>query len=254
MSFVKNLYYKDIMNEFIHLAYNPGPSGWILRLQTRLHNSISATLIERYSKWKDLGLSEIGMAFATRLSLRYRAAYNFSKLMQELRDEINSSGQLVELLNEGSAYNPKDHRIFYDICVAFDSLYFESRSAYEIIGNFIRVFGKKILDCNFTENEILQVLSGAGQQTDWIGHIRENRKLFFHETAPWIALHILKQQPLECSLIVMKENLQNFDDPSKFITQQQLLDAWDGFERSIPTICSWLIAQIDNFERKERET
>lgn len=43
----------------------------------------------------------------------------------------------------------------------------------------------------------------------------------------------------------MKENLENFDDRSKFITQEDLANVWDGFERSMSALKSWLEDQID---------
>ena len=59
----------------------------------------------------------------------------------------------------------------------------------------------------------------------WVDHVKENRILFFHQTTSWIAQRIHDRKPLECSLVVMKENFHNFDDPNKFITQQQILDS-----------------------------
>lgn len=240
------------MTELLHLNYNPGPAGWILRLQTQLQQSASVTLKERYSRWKEFGMAELGMAFATRLALRHRAAHLLAKLLHELQKKISASGKLDELLDGWYAYYPEDDRIFYDICVALDALYFETRSAYEIVGKFVHTFGKKILDRIFTEQDIQRVLIDAGQRTDWIDEVREHRKLFFHETAPWIALSISKRQPLEFSLVIMKENLKELDDPKNFITQQQLSDSWQGFDRAIPTICTWLKEQIIVFEKNEQ--
>lgn len=240
------------MEEILHLNYNPGPAGWILRLQTQLQGSASITLRDRYSKWKDFGMAEIGMAFATRLALRQRAAYLLARLLNDLRNEISSSGKLDELLDGGYAYYPDDDRIFYDICVALDALYFETRSAYEIVGKFVQTFGKKILNRNFSEKDIQKILVNEGQKTDWINEVQEHRKLFFHETAPWIALSISKRDPLEFSLIIMKENLKEFDNPEKYITQQQLFDSWQGFDRAISTICEWLKEQIIAFEKNEQ--
>lgn len=239
------------MAEILHLNYNPSPAGWVLRLQTQLQESASVTLKERYSRWKEFGMAELGMAFVTRLALRHRAANLLVKLLNELKDEINESGKLDELLDGGYAYDPEDDRILYDICVALDALYFETRSAYEIVGKFVRTFGKKILDRNFSEKDIKKVLIDDGQKTDWIDEVREHRKLFFHETAPWIALSVLKREPPEFSLVIMKENLKEFDNPEKYITQQQLFDSWQGFDRAISTICTWLKEQIILFEKNE---
>lgn len=243
------------MKEILHLHCSPSYSGWVLRLQTRLQESQSPILRQRYTKWKEFGLAELGMAFATRLAIRNRAAFLFSKLMKDLRDEIDNSGQLDDLLKGDYVYNPKDKRIFYNICVAFDALYFESQSAYDLVVEFVRTFAKKILEQNFSKKEIhqvlIQVLINEGQNVAWVEHIRVNRILFFHKTAPWIALQIFQRHPLECGLVVMKENLYKFDEPRKFITQEELLDAWNGFDQSIPTIFNWLISKIDKFEENE---
>ncbi len=74
----------------------------------------------------------------------------------------------------------------------------------------------------------------------------ENRNLFSHETAPWIALNIESREPLEFQLVVMKENLHEFDDPTTFITQDALVDMWDGYEASLMALKSWLEGLLEN--------
>ena len=240
------------MVEILHLSYNPNQAGWVLRLQTQLQQSPSPLLKERYSKWKDLGMAELGMAFVSRLEMRNRAGHSLSNLLNELRNEINGSGKIDELLDGGYAYQPDDANIFYDICVAIDALYFETRSAYEIFGKFVRTLGEKLLERNFTEKQIKRVLMDNGQETDWIGEIREHRKLFFHDTAPWIALSINSRLPLNFELVIMKENIKDFSDPKKFITQKQIYNSWQGFNYAIPAICTWLKEQIIEFEKSEQ--
>ena len=142
----------------------------------------------------------------------------------------------------------------YDICDSVDSILFESRSAYEITGKFVGRFCEVILERPIKQADLIRVLTDAGHDVVWIKELQENRILFFHQTAPWIALEIKQRDPLQFELVVMKENLKDFDDPSKFITQSELSDIWDGYERSMVAIKEWLEGQIDGNERSSPET
>ena len=235
--------------DILHLNWGPGPAGFVLRLQTRLHDSTSSILKERYQHWQEVGLAELGMTVATRIALIYRASYRLMELLKRLRDEIEGSGQLNDLLDNGYVYTTKDERIFYDICVSVDSFYFEFRSCYEVLGNFMKTFCMKILDRKINEVELIKVLDNKNIDIKWIDQIRENRKLLFHENAPWIALDIEKRTPLVCSLLIMKENLQN-DNDEIYITQYDLKNAADGMQKSIFALFDWLTAQVDEFEKQ----
>ena len=162
------------------------------------------------------------MAVVTRLSLIVRVSVRLGELLQNLRDEIDASGEIDELLSGGYVYSPKDRRTFYDLCVAVDAFYFEFRSCYEIIGQFVTTFGREMLDRRITEEEIRAVLEKANLNTEWIEPVRDNRILFFHKTAPWIALQINQRKPLNCSVVVMKENIEELDDPDTYITQARI--------------------------------
>ena len=43
----------------------------------------------------------------------------------------------------------------------------------------------------------------------------------------------------------MKRNLSDFSDPSTFITQDDLVDMWNGYSESMMTIKEWLEGLID---------
>ena len=208
--------------EVLHLDYRPSTSHWVLLLQSRLQQSPSTVLRGRYHRWQEVGLSDLAMAVVTRLSLIVRVSVRLGELLQNLRDEIDASGEIDELLSGGYVYSPKDRRTFYDLCVAVDAFYFEFRSCYEIIGQFVTTFGREMLDRRITEEEIRAVLEKANLNTEWIEPVRDNRILFFHKTAPWIALQINQRKPLNCSVVVMKENIEELDDPDTYITQARI--------------------------------
>ena len=230
--------------EILHLDYRPGTAGLILPLQSLLQKSSAAELRKRYSRWKELGLAELGMAVATRFSLTLRVASRLAELLQQLRNEIEESGKIDELLDEGYVYAPKDSRVLYDLCTAVDAFYFEYRSCYEVVGKFATTFCREMLAKNVTQDELVDVLTAAGVATDWITSLRENRNLFFHETAPWIALQIHERHPVNCSIVVMKENTEELDDPTTFVTQEQIVATIDGLQAGLWAVHNWLKAQI----------
>lgn len=202
------------MSEYLHLDFRPAAAGWIARLQTMAR------------------------------TIRGRVGKRLVALLQDLQEQVSQADDLDELLEGGCVFTPSDPGILYDLCDAIDSLYFESRSAYEITGRFVRLFCDVILDRPVSEEELVEVLRASGQDVEWISELRENRKLFFHETAPWIALQIHSRDPLKFQLVAMKEDLHEFDDPEKFITQTDMVRVWDGYQASLVALTTWLAALI----------
>jgi len=237
--------------EVLHLDYRPKTGGIVGSLQTRLMKSSSAKLRERYDSYHEVGLGAIGSAVATRLALVLRVSFRLGILLKRLRDEIEETGRVGELLDNGWAFVTPDSRIFYDICVTVDACYFEFRSFYEIVGKYVIAFCKEMLDREVSEKELIQVLEDAGVDTSWIEPVKDTRKLFFHETAPWIALRIHERSPLVCSLLVLKENVHTFDDADKYITQDQLVDAIEGLQKASWEIHNWLVLRIEEVEELE---
>lgn len=234
--------------EVIHLDFEPPTIAWIGSLQARVHKSSSVELQRRYSRWAEVGLGELALAVATRLAICVRVRQNLSQLLEKLREEIQDWDRLDEAIETPFCFRPSDQWQLFDTCAAVDSLIFEFRSVYEVLGKFATTFGREILGRQVTEAELLRALRDVGGNTEWVELIRENRKLFFHETAPWIALQVHQRRPLDCSLLVMKENLSRFDDPAKYLTEAQLAAAVEGLERAVPAVRSWLEKRVDEVE------
>ena len=89
-------------------------------------------------------------------------------LLKQLRDEVEESGELDDLLAGEFVFTPKDTRILYDICVLIDAFYFEYRSCYEVVGKFVVLFGERILDKPISEADLTAVLDQEGHDLAWI--------------------------------------------------------------------------------------
>lgn len=235
--------------DVLHLDFRPTSAALVLPLQSRLQASSSEILRERYSRWGEVGLGELGMAVSTRFMIAFVVARRLGRLLQDLRDEIAASDKLEELLEGGYVYTPEDSFFLYDLCGAVDAFFFEYRSCYEVIGKFILHFCDHILGRKIAEDDLTQALVEAGSDTHWIDPLRLNRVLFFHNTAPWIALSVTNRDPLECSLIIMKRNIDSFDNPEDYIVQQEIVETIEGLQTAAWKLRDWLLRQIEQTER-----
>lgn len=217
-------------------------------LQSRVADSRSRELQRRYARWREAGLGELALAVATRLAVCMRVVQRFGELLDRVKEEVADWGKLDAAIEEQFCFQPADKGLPYEICAAVDALIFELRSLYEVLGKFATTFSTVILGRQVREEELLGALRNAGGNTEWIGLVRESRKLFFHETAPWIALQVHQRHPFIASLLVMKENISQFDDPSKYVTEGQLREAVEGLGRAIPAVRSWLERNLAEVE------
>jgi len=237
------------MTELLHLDFDPSSIVWIADLQSRVHKSSSPLVRKRYESWATVGLYELTLAIATRLAMVRRVEDHLKESLTRLKDEVAQSDDLDALLEGRLCYRPSDQRILFDVCAGVDSCFFEWRSLYELVGKFARTFVKEMLHRHVTEAQLVEVVNQAGVPTKWIDALRENRKLFFHQMAPWIALQISARKPLECELVVMKENLHTLDDPARFVLERELIEVSTGLRQSVVAVREWLKRQLESTEQ-----
>ena len=66
--------------------------------------------------------------------------------------------------------------------------YFEARSTYEILGKFLITFCRIIFAQALNEENLKGILREDGLDVAWATLLHDKRILFFHQTAPWLAL------------------------------------------------------------------
>ena len=135
----------------------------------------------------------------------------------------------------------------YKILLDMDSFIFESRSLYEIIGTFLRDLLEIVFQRRVTEKELQSVLATKGIDTRWIGVLRETRKLFFHETAPWLAIQV-DFGPKRFSPILLKNSAVVISKPEDFLSFESLRDIYEGFVNSLTGLHEFVIEEIHRFE------
>lgn len=235
--------------EVLHLDFDTQHVAWLSPLQTRLRKSSADQLRQRYTRWGDTGLGDLALAIATRLAICDRVQQHLGKLMESLATELGQWDGLNEAIEERSCFRPSHPGMAFDICAAVDSLIAEFRALYElIVRQFAIVFMRQILKRKAREDDVLQAIQAAGVDVEWVDFIRDNRNFLLHLTAPWTALEVHQRDPLRVSLLVMKKNIAEFDDPTEFITTQQLVTSISGLREAVPVVRRWLEGQLEEVE------
>ena len=99
------------------------------------------------------------------------------------------------------------------------------------------------------EEELRLILSAKGIDTRWIGVLRDARILFFHQTAPWLAIQ-LETGPKRFSPILLKRSVVEIGTPDDFISFQSLQDVYEGFVYSLTGLHEFVMGEIRQVETR----
>lgn len=232
---------------YVHMEYIPA-SGWVLSIMSRLLSSNSSQMREAFDRWSETPLRELGFAITTRMHILARCILRLNASVARLREEFNSDFPQVEAcLAEGYAFHPRDGELPYELLLDMDSFIFESRSLYEIVGKFLVALFAALFDRKITESELREILAAKGIDTRWISELRESRKLFFHETAPWIAVKV-QQDGMKVEPVLLKRHMTTFEDPNDLIDFSALREIYEGFVASLTALHQFVMEQIRQHE------
>jgi hypothetical protein len=232
-------------SQYLHISYIP-ESGWILTIMSRLLNSENSRMREAFEKWSDTRLEELGVAITTRMEMLARCIWRLNGHVAELRHElISESSQLEGCLSGGYAFSLKDRKLSYELLLDMASFIFETRSLYEIMVVFLRNLFSVLFERKITEADVQSVLAGNNVDTRWIEELRKNRILFFHRTAPWLAVEI---RETSFDPVLLKKNVITLDNPADFVSFSSLRAIYDGFVNSSTVLHRFVIEQVRLFE------
>lgn len=241
--------------KYVDIIYLPKTANWLGSIQTQLRNSSSASLRKKWERWdkwkgKEGSLSEMGLALTTKTEI-IGQAIDFTKKIIEEFDEQIIIDDLEKYSESDLAYSFPDKQIPYKVLFYLETLIFELRSTYEIVGKFIKLFFECILDKQINEKDIGDYLSLKGLDLAWIKDLANARKLFFHNNAPWVAIHIKSIEPFSCEPIILKHNLGSLDYPGEFIYFEKIIIMTDSLIYSMKVIWQWITEQIEEYEIQE---
>jgi hypothetical protein len=242
------------MNDVLHINFRAERADWILRLQSMLNKSPAVELRLRAQRSASSCLGEKAGAIATRMMIVEVALNRLENDLAALGEDMRQNPNLPEYIEQGWAYDPKRRQLAYELLTDFDSFLFETRSAYEIIVNFLASFFCNILRRVIPQTRtalndwVAQNVSPRGGDMSWVDELRRNRNLFAHATAPWPALEIVCKDPLRVNLVLLKENVANLSQPNTYLHADQCIKIHSGFVAIFPILERWLTEEIRHFE------
>ena len=148
-----------------------------------------------------------------------------------------------EFSEKKNGYSYKiDDDLKFTLLVDIDSLLFELNACCELMMRLFEALYRHVgnpIQKNQTGLVIKKVLDEAGQNPDWFVILDTHRNFFMHKGAPYIAVDLTKAPMYD--LLIMKTNLFEFTDPSKFFTLSKLNYIVQGFVAAKPIIQDDLI-------------
>lgn len=230
-------------SRYIDICYHSG-QFWGAKIASRAKKSLSATIQQAMASWESNPLRELCLAVSTKHAMVKHIAHRIDNLHAQLSKEMSNLAKLDQCLREGTCFPLSRVGLAFEILIDVDSFVFESRSAYEIMGKFLRGFFKEILAEELKEERLLEALKQANVDTGWVTELREIRKVLFHETAAWIAIRVISTSPVYFELVICKKDTKDFSDPDDFIRFEELRKIYSGFEDSLPILECWVGKQI----------
>ena len=238
---------------YIYVDYLPS-SGWVLTIMSRLLNSANPQLRKTFEQWSETPLKELGIAITTRMHMLGLCVRRLNARVAALREEIAADpSQLDAALSDGYVFRLKDKNLAYELLLDMDSFLFEARSLYELIAKFLVALFDTLFGRTITGAELQSILADKGIDTRWITELRENRNVFVHQTAPWLAVQV-DQTRTTFNPVLLKTAATTFDNPDDRVEYDALRAIYDGFVNSITQLHLFIMEQIRAFEAKTEPT
>jgi hypothetical protein len=233
--------------EHFHISYEP-ENGWVLSMMTRLSQSKNPQLRRAFEEWSKTPLLEFGFAVTTRMQMLGLCIRRLNARITQLRKCLgNDEEQLRLCLEQEYAFRLPDNHLAYEVLLDIDSFIFESRSLYEIVGKFLHSFFATVFGHNVTEEELQALLSKRNIETRWINVLHDSRILFFHQTAPWLAIK-MDTSSQRFYPILLKKNVRKINNPDDFVSFESLRNIYEGFVNSLDTLHQFVMEEIRSFE------
>jgi hypothetical protein len=235
--------------EHFHISYEP-ENGWVLSIMTRLRKSTNAQLRKAFEEWHETSLREFGFAVTTRMQILGISIVRLNTRVAHLRKCLSEDEEQLQLcLRREYAFRLPfaDRHLPYELLLDMDSFIFESRSLYEIVGKFLRTLLAVVFKQEVTEKELQAILSDKNIDTRWIGVLRDTRILFFHQTAPWLAIQV-DSSTKRFYPILLKKNVIEIKDPDDFVSFESLRDIYEGFVNSLTALHDFIMEKIQQVE------
>jgi hypothetical protein len=238
--------------DYFHLNY-PETDFFIGRFHTRLRQSTSVTLRARFAKWKPDIHGEPAIALVGKIAFLNLAINRLNANLNTLIRYLKTVPQDVEqCIPEHRALNIPEHDLLWALSLDTETFLFETRSAYELLGHFLKGFFALIFEREITERDILRAITDLGADTSWVPILRDSRQLFFHNAASWLAVERTNADPPAFDLLLLKRTGPALT-PEDYVHFRDCRSIQQGLQTAINKIIIWIMNELAAIEHEEAQ-
>ncbi|MGO9450962.1 MAG: hypothetical protein ACLQDV_07935 [Candidatus Binataceae bacterium] len=235
------------MQDHVFFDFRPRIT-WLYPIWNALNATTSETLQEARSKSDSTALNDIAVAVATKLVILGTVVGRFNSDYDKLLKLVADDAKRIQLNREtGTVWSVPNKRLSYELLADIEAFIFEARSTYEILGKFLSTFCKVIFNQVLTEEDLKAVLRDRGLDVAWTTLLRDERILFFHETAPWLALMFHDEESVSFELLIVRGNVKTLDDPDNFARLADYNRIYSGLEGALEKLQQYVVSEIDRY-------
>jgi hypothetical protein len=221
---------------------------WPYPIWNALNATTSKTLREAWSHRDSLALGDLAIALATKLMILGTVVRRFNSDYDALLKLADDEAERIKInRNTGTVWSLSDDRLTYELLAGIDAFIFEARSIYEILGKFLVTFCRNIFGQAVTEEILKGILREAGLDVAWATLLHDERILFFHQTAPWLALMFDDTKSAPPELLIVRGNVKTLDDPESFMRLSDYDRIYSGLANALDKLQEYLVARIRQF-------
>ncbi len=219
----------------------------MLRLAEVLRNSPQPVQDRLVVWWRDS--YENILALASKLEMlrvvTSRVESGLERIAHEMADR---QADTLACLDEGSAFHVRSDDLIWETLTDLEGFLFEARSVYELLGKLLTGCFVDVIQRNIRESDIVNALKELGTETQWIEVLRTHRILFFHNTAPYLAAHVVSRSPLRLDWIVMKKNFSKPEKKEDYLSLSEFRQIHNGLARALQNIEYWIENEIEKID------
>jgi hypothetical protein len=243
---------------FFHLSYDLGQTtnnavnmGRPLRVA---HDSSYEPVSERWhTRYNVRGtpLNEAWLAVIAKFGVLEVVTPRLDRNLELLRQDLAANVDRVQAhaASPGSAYPCENKELSILLVESVDAFIFQYRSAYEMIGEFVRQFCAEILDTRLTWGRpqvMEEIAKEIGAGTAWMYTLWRARHHFVHDRSPWIGVRVAGSSTPE--VFILKSDTSTLANPDDCLSVSQLQEIHRGLSRGVDDCADWLVGRIKSLE------
>ena len=191
------------------------------------------------------------MAVVAKIEMLNRVLARLNGDVTRFVEYLSSIPDAVECcIRERRALTVPDRDLLWHLSLDVEAFLFEAKSAYEVLGKFLKEFFRLIFQREITELEVIAAVKELGGDVNWVPLLKASRNLFLHNAASWLAVERTHADPPEFDLLLLKRNVEPLTD-TDFVPFRDCRAVQRGLAASVSKIALWIANEIAEVEDDE---